>query len=521
MTPTKESAKNDSRYIDRPFNIRPICFWAFFVVLTIVVCIAFQNRPWWVGVYFVVLIGMFYGLQFVRPRDAVLQFFGTSRMNFLFTIGLCLAVALSFSITSLLYTNQKSFAGYDDLSGVVESFNLDSDGSGWFILGGAKFGSSAVSGKVAVYVNNPNAATADAVKSTYRVSLYTQLRTANANDYNINNGIKYTANPGASESVVALGADGGVRSVVLRYCQNFLRAHMASERNADLMYAMLLGDRSTLDGDISESFSLTGLAHVLSVSGLHVGILVGFLMWLLKFLRVNRRRQVPIIAAVLAVYCYLCGFRYSILRASIMFLVLAVRRAFLRSNDLLSSVSLAGIVVLVLFPFSINSASFQLSFACMLGIALFALPLSNFFEKKAKLPHWLASAFSMYFATFLGCLPLMIKYFGFVSVVGVFTNLLFLPLMVLAFQISFLAVVTWVAFPLLYVVNIVLDVVISVTQWIASLPFSYVSLAGGGGYWFLLYYVGLVLATRFIFFRGRWKYSAAAILILIYAVSVF
>jgi len=510
--------KDNSRYIDRPFNVRPICFWAFFVGLTIAVCIGAGDYPWVVGIYFAVLIGAFIGLQFLKCRDKVLTFFGTSRINFVVTIALCLVVALSFAITTLSYTHQKSFASFHDLSGVVERHNLNEDGSGWFILRNAKFGTNSIDGHVRVFVEHPNESTLANVVSTHRIVVNTQIHRANATDWNINNNIKYRANLGASDTVAPIGVDRSPRSEILRHSQNFLRKHMR-ERNADLMFAMLFGDRSTLDGELSESFSLTGLAHVLAVSGLHVGILVGMLMVILKLCRVPRKYQVLIIGAVLLFYCYLCGFRYSILRASIMFMVFLLRRAFLKSNDMLSSISLAAIVILVLFPHALMSVSFQFSFACMLGIALFRLPYANFFRRKAKLPMWLSNSLAMYLATFLAVLPLMLRYFGFVSVVGVFTNVLFLPLLILAFQVSALAVLTWIAFPLLYVINIMLDGIVGATQWLASLPFASFDISGGG-YWFLLYFLGLILTTRFIFLRKRYKFPAAAILILLYSALV-
>jgi len=516
MSSSVPAENSTSQYIDRPFNIRPLCFWAFFVGLTAAVCIGSGGDPLWIGIYFAFLIGMFVALQFLKCRDKVIQFFGVSRLNFIVTISLCLVVALSFALTTLVYTSQKSFAGYNDLSGVVERYNLSADGGGWFVLSNAKFGADSVSGNVWVYIGSANGTTLESIKSTYRVQVNTQLRRAPAEDFYINNRIKYTANI-KTEAVAAIAPDKSLRSVILRYSQDFLRLHM-DQSNADLMFAMLFGDRSTLDGDLSSSFSLTGLAHILTVSGLHVGIMVGLLMALLKLCRVGRRQQIPIIVAFLFIYCFLCAFRYPILRASIMFLVFAIRRLFLKSNDLLSSASFAGIIILVLFPYSLVSLSFQASFACVICIALFMLPFSNFFKKTIK-SKWLGDALAMYCVATLAFLPFLIKYFGFVSLVGVITNVLFLPFVILAFQVSVFALVTWFAFPLLYLVNLGLKTIITATQWLASLPFSHVTISGGG-YWFLLYFVGLILTTRFIFLHPRYKYSAAAILILIYALSV-
>jgi ComEC/Rec2-related protein len=507
---------NSTRYIDRPFNIRPLCFWAFFVGLTVTVCIAARGSVLWIALYFVVLFGAFIVLQFVKSRDKVIEFFGVSRLNFIVTVSLCLLVALSFALTTLSYSTQKSFAGYNDLTGVVERYNLNSDGSGWFVLSNAKFGTYALSGGVWVYIGGANSTALESVKSTHRIKVNTQLRCAPAEDFYINSRIKYTANIKV-EPVTHVTPDNSLRSIILRYSQSFLRSHM-DESNADLMFAMLFGDRSTLDGDLSANFSLTGIAHILTVSGLHVGIMVGLLMALLKLCRVGRKAQIPIITAVLLFYCYLCAFRYPILRASIMFLVFAIRRLFLKSNDMLSSISLAAIIILVLFPYSLFSLSFQSSFACVICIALFMLPVSKFFNRHLKVK-WLSDGLAMYCVATMAFTPFMIKYFGFVSLVGVITNVIFLPLIILGFQVCALALVTWIAFPLLYLVNLGLRTIVFVTQWLASLPFSHIALSGGG-YWFLLYFLGLILTTRFIFLRPRYKYSAAAVLILTYALLV-
>jgi ComEC/Rec2-related protein len=521
---TTKETKDTDRYIDRPFNIRPLCFWAFFVGLTVTVCMGARNAPGWIFAYFVCLICVFVGLQFLKCRDRVLEFFGTSRVNFVVTIGLCLVVAFSFAMTTIAYTNQKSFAGFNDLRGVVERYNLNDDGSGWFILTDAKFGKSTVSGKVAVYTN-PNETT-PAISSTVRIKVNTQLRRAAASDYNINNNIKYTANINASDVVEVRGNDKSPRSVVLRHSQSFLRKHM-STRNADLMYSMLFGDRSTLDGDLSEGFRLTGLAHILSVSGLHVGILVGLLGLLLKLCRVPRKHQLWVIVAVLCCYIYLCNFRYPIIRASIMFTVFRFRRIFLKSNDLLSSISVAAIIVLMLFPYSLVSVSFISSFTCVIGIAFFNQPYTKMWNRALRIRggtsppvrSWLVKGLAMYSTIIVVWLPLTIRYFGFVPLLGIFTNVLLLPLVILAFQASIISVFTWLTFPVLYLVNIMLNAVIATTSWMASLPFSHINLSVGG-YWFLIYYLGLIFTTRYIFTRRRYKYPVAAICILIFALFV-
>ena len=514
------STKDCDKYIDRPFNIRPICFWAFFVGLTVIICnFSFRaDALWIVLLYFIILIGAFVGLQFINTKDKVVTFFGSSRLFFCGLLVLCLVVAFSFALTTLSYTNQKSYAGYKELNGVVEAYKTNEDGSGYFILSSAKFGGSALGGRVMIYTELMTSSIPEGLSTFDKVSLVTQLRKAAANDYYINNEIKYTANIKAADAITIIGSDKSLRSAILQYSNNYFNQFMNAE-NAELMYSMLFGDRNSLDGEIQDSFRLTGLAHVLAVSGLHVGLIIALLIFVLNLCKVSRKRQLYIIFAVLLLYCFLCGFRYSILRASIMFLVFAARRAYARSTDMLSSLCLSGVIILILFPFSLYSVSFQLSFACMFGIALFHLPFKNFFMKYLK-NEWLATAVSMYFATTVACLPLMIKYFGMVSIVGIFANVLVLPVIIIAFQISVVAVITWVAFPILYLFEPILVGVLALISWLSKLPLAVINISGGGGDWFLLFMIGLILLSRFIFAPRKYKYTAAAVMIAIYSLSV-
>ena len=512
--------KDCDRYIDRPFNIRPICFWAFFVGLTVVVC-GFANRAdayWVIVIYFAMLVGGFFGLQFVKSKDNVITFLGTSRLFFCGTVVLCLVVVASFALVTFSHTNQKSYAGYKELGGVVEIYKTKDDGSGYFVISSAKFGGSAIDGRVMVFAESMEDSLAGGFNTFDKVCVITQLRVAVVNDYYINNGIKYTASIRAADVITVTGKDNGVRSTVLGYSNDFLGRYL-SEDNAELMYSMLFGDKNSLDGEIRDSFALTSLAHVLSVSGLHVGLIIVMLMFVLNLLRVSRKKQLYVIFVVLLVYCYLCGFQYAILRASIMFLVFAARRAYARSTDMLSSLCLSAIIILILFPFSLYSVSFQLSFACMFGIALFNLPFKNFFLRYVK-SEWLATALSMYFATTIACLPFMIKYFGLVSVVGVLANIIVMPVIVIVFQACVVSVVTWIAFPILYLMEPILTFALAILKWMADLPIAVIKVSGGGGDWALIFMLGLILMSRFIFAPKKYKYSAAAVMIAIYSLSV-
>jgi len=514
------------KYVDRPFNIRPLCLWAFLVAVTIVMC------TWSiiaVGVWFALLIVAFFVCQFTKAKDGVMKFLGTSRLFFLGAIVLCLAVTFSFTVTTLAHTQQKSFARSDTLSGVVENqrFRTTDEGSSYMVLSSAKFGRHSISGRVIVFVRVADDFTGAELTPAFgeRVELVTRLNKADVNDMNINSRVKYSASVNF-QGITTAGASGALNHTVSRYTKNFLAKYL-SPTNAELMYSMLFGDKSALDGELRDNFAVTGMAHVLAVSGMHVALIIGMLMAVLKVARVRRKTQFPIILCVLLFYCYLCDFVFPILRASIMFLIILANRIYLRNTDLLSSICAAGIVTLILFPYALISVSFQLSYACMVGIALFMRPTTNLLQKtihpRAPRPIRVAQNFlikgtALYWCTTVLTLPIVIKYFGYVPVFGIISNLFILPVLVLCFQIVVIAVVTWVGFPLLYAANYLIDYVRWGAYTLAKMP-GVAIYATNGGYWFLFFFISCILMTRFVFMPRRIKYAAAAVFMCLYCIG--
>ena len=511
------------KYKDRTFNIRPLCLWAFLVGVTIVMCLW---SLWAVAVWMLFLVIAFVAIQFLKTRDAVLKFFGTSRLFFIGALVICLAAILSFGITTLSYTHQKSFGGTNILTGTVEKhrFLHVNEGVSYFILSGAKYDDKKISGRVIVFITEFQGEGKTPVTGT-QVSLETRINRAEANDMNINSRVKYSANI-SFENIDITGKNRGLRHSILRYSKTFFEKYL-SPVNGGLMYSMLFGDKSELDGELRDDFAIAGLAHVLAVSGMHVVIIIGMLIAFLKLCRVRQKYRFPIILVALFFYCYLCGFVYPILRASMMFMILMANKIYLRKTDLLSSICAAAIVTLIIFPYAILSVSFQLSYACMLGIALFMHPTTKLLQKTIhpKTPRLLRAiqnffikGTAMYVCVTLITLPIVIKFFGYIPVYGIVANLFILPVLVLCFQVVVLSLVTWIAFPLLYPINYLIDFVRWGTKALAGAPGAVIH-ATNSGYWFIFFIIGIILCTRFIFMPKVYKYSAATFFMVLYCIG--
>ena len=134
--------------------------------------------------------------------------------------------------------------------------------------------------------------------------------------------------------------------------------------------ALLLGTRSLVPSEDRAAFSRLGIAHVLSVSGFHVGLVVGFLALLFRFLRLPQRLRLLLYGVLLLLYSALCGMNQPVLRASILTLLALEGRILNRPRSGLHLLCAAYILLALLSPPQLFGASFQLSFGAMLGLVL-------------------------------------------------------------------------------------------------------------------------------------------------------
>ncbi len=197
--------------------------------------------------------------------------------------------------------------------------------------------------------------------------------------------------------------------------------------------ALLLGDDSDLSYEINTAFQVTGIRHIIAVSGLHVSILFGFL-----YTVSGKRRWLTALVGipVLVLFAAVAGFTPSVTRACLMHGLMMVSMLFRREYDSLTSLAFAALTMLVLNPMVITAVGFQLSVGCMLGIFLFAMPIKNWLLEDGHLGHakgmtWtdklvrgVAGSISVSLGAISLTTPLAALYFGTVSLISPLTNLL-------------------------------------------------------------------------------------------------
>lgn len=206
--------------------------------------------------------------------------------------------------------------------------------------------------------------------------------------------------------------------------------------------ALLLGDDTDLDYETETDLKVSGLRHVVAVSGLHITVLFSLI-----FYTTGRKRYISTLAVVpvLLLFAAVVGFTPSVTRACVMQCLVMIGLSIRRNYDPPTSLAFAALLMLAINPMIITSVSFQMSMCCSAGIFCFARPIKHWlmdrerlgrfgtYTLKARFAYALASSVSISLATTLMTTPLAALYFGTVSLVSLFSNLLTLWMVSIVF----------------------------------------------------------------------------------------
>ncbi|MDR3569234.1 MAG: DNA internalization-related competence protein ComEC/Rec2 [Syntrophobacteraceae bacterium] len=329
----------------------------------------------------------------------------------------------------------------------------------------------------------------------------------------------------AQEPAMSLGAAcNAIRGRVELFRQKTL---LWSKRSLDpgpaaFYAAMILGYKHLLDAKWEERIHQTGLYHLLSVSGLHIGMVCVFVFWLVRLVvrrlfpsvlnRVSDQRLalLPAFAAGIF-YALLAGFGTPTIWRSILTLAMFFAASLrYRSVDSITMLALAALVILVADPAGLTQIPFQFTFTCVLAIIVIypkfhRIRLSTLFPAfgreslAGKIVSQFEDAFWVSIAINILLLPLVIYYFNGFSPAGVIANIFLLPYVgFVILPAGLLSVVLFalsetLAWPVIHVMNPLLEVCLSVIKFFAGFSWSFFWTGSFSPVWLILVYASLGL----------------------------
>ncbi len=240
------------------------------------------------------------------------------------------------------------------------------------------------------------------------------------------------------------------------------------EPNRGLLEALLLGYRGNIDSNTYRAFRKTGLLHFISLSGMHLGILVGMIWWLCKTAGLMKPARAVVCMIAIAVFLLIVPPRAPTLRAAVICCVFCLSFIFRRHSNPLNTLSLAAIILLLIRPTHLFEAGWQLSFGTVLGIVLLADRIHFFIYGKitaffrleeisrtkllyviSKLGKYLLGLFSIGLAAWLGGAGILLYHFYTITPLSSIWTLLVFPLVSLILILGFLKIILFFLLPIL------------------------------------------------------------------------
>ena len=451
------------------FNFRPFLFTAVFFAVGVLIaylCTYQDVSPWWcLSLLPIFVFGSFLFLD-TAPIKRIL----------LGALGLAVAFFIGYGALGVQMSSYQQGGCYNGdcvvFGRVVES--VEQGDVAWISVDRVKVDGEKTTGKVRAYLrmeignkpalgdkvvlhgeihDNTKEFNATRIDENYRHTIYVDSYTISGHSFDLFLSVKNRV-----KQVLYTGMD---------------------ENSASVTMAVMSGDTSGMQAETLANMRYGGIAHIFAVSGLHIGALFGFCVWLIQKTKLKRLLGIYrflFLAGVLLFYGGVCGFSASVTRAVLTCLILYATTLAGLGSDVLERIAISALVVMLLSPVSLFCVGFQLSFSACIGIALLKTPISasiygvgKLFKKKQNIdidmdmdsqnhpPSLGAQAvkkcvdfFSVTLSAQLATAPILLSAFGYLSGWGLLLNCIFVPVLSAIFSLLLLLCTVACILPLFF-----------------------------------------------------------------------
>jgi ComEC/Rec2-related protein len=311
---------------------------------------------------------------------------------------------------------------------------------------------------------------------------------------------------------------------------------LSQDRYVELLWAMTLGWKTGLSGEVSEPFMRSGTMHVFAISGLHIALIAAILVAATRVFGFRRRTCAFIVIPLIWAYTGATGWQASAIRSTIMSSVIIFGWCLRRPSNLLNSLMAAGFLILLWDPLQLFQAGFQLSFFVVLALALLTPALDRwrnrmlapepFLAPQFRTRGWrwwnwgahaVVASFAVSLVAWLGSLPLIANYFHLLTPITLLANMVVVPLSSGALACN-LATLTFGVLcpPAAELFNhcawFLMVLMVKVSEWAAAIPLLVLHVKAPGLSAVILYYTVLIAVfSGWLFREGLRKWAGGAV----------
>jgi competence protein ComEC len=357
-----------------------------------------------------------------------------------------------------------------------------------------------------------------------RQGIYYQLKTASAADWQL---LSTNAIPSLSDRFLAWSQ------------KTLARGLPEEDEPLRLLWAMTLGWKTALTGEVTAPFMQSGTMHIFAISGLHIALIAGILVAILRTVQVPRFWCGAVIIPLIWFYTAATGWQPSAIRSTIMMTIIIAGWSLKRPSNLINSLAAAAFIILLYDPQQLLQASFQLSFFVVLSIALFMPPLEKIRDRLLQpdpllppelIPRWrrwlsgplriVLTSVAVSLAAWFGSWPLTAYYFHLFSPVTLLANLLIVPLSSAALACNLGSLICGDWFP--WATELFnhsgwlwMKLMLEISHAVIKLPgaFFYVRSPVLGD--FVIYYGAMLAVMSGVAFRKKWRLATVICVVFI------
>jgi competence protein ComEC len=230
-------------------------------------------------------------------------------------------------------------------------------------------------------------------------------------------------------------------SILRRRLQRGIESHFSASQNSRLssegavVEALLLGERSRMDPEISDSLQNAGIFHLFAISGAHIAIISFFLFAVFRFLRLPDRMNYILLIVLLVWYASLVEGRPSVIRATIMALAFLIGKLLWRNVHLLNTLGISAFILLMFNSFNLFSLGFQLTFTATLSILLFFPKIIKYLP---RLPLRISEIFALSLTAQVAVLPFMAVAFNRITFSALILNFVAIPVVAVIMALGYI-----------------------------------------------------------------------------------
>ena len=304
---------------------------------------------------------------------------------------------------------------------------------------------------------------------------------------------------------------------------------LPKDKSSPLLAALILGERADIGEETYNAFRKTGLAHFISLSGMHIGILAGFIWFLLKTIGLTKRPRAAMCFLLIVIYILIVPPRAATLRAAVLCWFFCLSVIFSRKTNALNTLSLAGLVLLYIRPGDIFIAGFQLSYMTVLGIILLQRHISNWMHTittdRLAILHrpktqdttpisflrwfttWAIELLATGFSAWIGGAGVMLYHFGTITPLASMWTVLIFPLVLFILAAGFAKMIMAVLLPTLAMAigalaSNLADALAAAVKLIAKIDVSQITIGATPMILIVCYYIILIF-IRFAHLRTK------------------